>query len=306
MRSSVDGTASRRSPRAATSRTPRRRSCYLAMNHERRLFGARRRRIHGRQRSAEEGREHRDRPVGHAHPARCVRRRHERPVHAADACAGSGTSRSTRGGPNVARRGLSPVASTRGGNGVFYCSNRAPSPATCQIVQANLRDIGLNMDIKLFPRAAVRADRRQWRAVRHDPRGLAHGLLRSVRLHLPGRRDDDPACQQRELLVLQLGCLQPQDRARRRPSSAGALPGVREPRHDLVRNGAPLATYSSPNDRHCVSSRVGCYHYHPVFTWDSALSAHQVDRVCTEQGAGFGRRPFISSMRRVRSTSGKL
>jgi hypothetical protein len=38
--------------------------------------------------------------------------------------------------------------------------------------------------------------------------------------------------------------------------------------HDLARNGAPLATYSSPNDRHYVSSRVGCYHYHPVFTWD--------------------------------------
>jgi ABC-type oligopeptide transport system substrate-binding subunit len=42
---------------------------------------------------------------------------------------------------------------TRGGDGVFYCSNRAPAPQTCQIVQANLRNIGLNMDIKQFPRA---------------------------------------------------------------------------------------------------------------------------------------------------------
>jgi ABC-type oligopeptide transport system substrate-binding subunit len=37
--------------------------------------------------------------------------------------------------------------------------------------------------------------------------------------------------------------------------------------HDLVRNAAPLATYASPNDRHYVSSRVGGYYYHPVFTW---------------------------------------
>ena len=38
-------------------------------------------------------------------------------------------------------------------DGVLYCSNRAPAPSTCQIVQSNLREIGLELEIKLFPRA---------------------------------------------------------------------------------------------------------------------------------------------------------
>jgi hypothetical protein len=39
---------------------------------------------------------------------------------------------------------------------------------------------------------------------------------------------------------------------------------------DIARNAAPLATFGSRNDRHYVSARTGCYHYHPVFTWDYA------------------------------------
>ena len=70
--------------------------------------------------------------------------------------------------------------------------------------------------------------------------------------------------------ILQLGGLQPEDqpgedaRRRQRYQAFSNLD------HDLVRNGAPLATYASPNDRHYVSARTGCYHYHPVFTWDYA------------------------------------
>ncbi len=35
----------------------------------------------------------------------------------------------------------------RGGDGVMYCPNRSPAPQVCQIVQANLRQAGLNMGI---------------------------------------------------------------------------------------------------------------------------------------------------------------
>jgi ABC-type oligopeptide transport system substrate-binding subunit len=37
---------------------------------------------------------------------------------------------------------------------------------------------------------------------------------------------------------------------------------------DIARNAAPLASFATRNDRHYVSSRVGGYVYHPVFTWD--------------------------------------
>ena len=55
--------------------------------------------------------------------------------------------------PNLSQARTLATGQTRGGSGVFYCSNRAPAPQQCQIAQANLRNIGLNMDIKQFPRA---------------------------------------------------------------------------------------------------------------------------------------------------------
>jgi peptide/nickel transport system substrate-binding protein len=57
--------------------------------------------------------------------------------------------------PDLARArelaGCAPDCPSR--QGIMYCSNRAPAPQTCQIVQSNLRQIGLDMEIKLFPRA---------------------------------------------------------------------------------------------------------------------------------------------------------
>jgi ABC-type oligopeptide transport system substrate-binding subunit len=154
---------------------------------------------------------------------------------------------------------------------VFYCSNRAPAPQTCQIVQANLRNIGLNMDIKLFPRAT----QFELTGRRGEPFDLT----------LEGWHADymDPY----DFIFLVDGTtIRPANNVNfsyfnsaafnRKITRAKTLVGV--PRYrafsnldqDLVRNGAPLATYSSPNDRHYVSARTGCYHYHPVFTWDYA------------------------------------
>jgi hypothetical protein len=38
--------------------------------------------------------------------------------------------------------------------------------------------------------------------------------------------------------------------------------------HDIMRNAAPIAVFGVSNDRHYVSARTGCYHYHPVYTYD--------------------------------------
>ncbi|HET8650987.1 MAG TPA: ABC transporter substrate-binding protein, partial [Gaiellaceae bacterium] len=160
---------------------------------------------------------------------------------------------------------------TRGGDGVFYCANRAPAPARCQVVQANLRNIGLNMDIKLFPRAT------QFE--------LAGRKGEPFDMTLEGWHMDyfDPY----DFIFLVDGTtIRPANNVNfsyfnsasfnRKITRAKTLVGVERYRafsaldHDLVRNGAPLATYASPNDRHYVSARVGCYHYHPVFTWDYA------------------------------------
>ena len=173
--------------------------------------------------------------------------------------------------PNLSQARSLAQGQTRGGNGVFYCSNRAPAPQQCQIVQANLRNIGLNMDIKLFPRA-VQFEKAGNKGEPFD-------------LTLEGWHMDyfDPY----DFIFLVDGTtIRPTNNVNfsyfnssawnRKIARAKTLVGV--PRYrafsqldaDLAKNAAPLATYGTPNDRYYVSSRVGCYHYHPVFTWDYA------------------------------------
>ena len=173
--------------------------------------------------------------------------------------------------PNLSQARSLASGQTRGGDGVFYCANRAPAPARCQVVQANLRNIGLNMDIRLFPRAT------QFE--------LAGRKGEPFDLTLEGWHMDyfDPY----DFIFLVDGTtIRPANNVNfsyfnsaafnRKITRAKTLVGVQRYQafsnldHDLVRNGAPLATYASPNDRHYVSARVGCYHYHPVFTWDYA------------------------------------
>jgi peptide/nickel transport system substrate-binding protein len=173
--------------------------------------------------------------------------------------------------PNLSQARTLATGQTRGGDGVFYCSNRAPAPQQCQIVQANLRNIGLNMDIKLFPRA-VQFEKTGNKGEPFD-------------LTLEGWHMDyfDPY----DFIFLVDGTtIRPSNNVNfsyfnsaafnKKIARAKTLVGV--PRYrafsaldvDLVKNGAPLATYGTPNDRAYVSSRTGCYNYHPVFTWDYA------------------------------------
>ena len=173
--------------------------------------------------------------------------------------------------PNLSQARSLASGQTRGGDGVFYCSNRAPSPARCQVVQANLRNIGLNMDIKLFPRAT----QFELGGRKGEPFDMT----------LEGWHMDyfDPY----DFIFLVDGTtIRPANNVNfsyfnsaafnRKITRAKSLVGVQRYQafssldHDLVRNAAPLATYASPNDRHYVSARTGCYHYHPVFTYDYA------------------------------------
>jgi ABC-type oligopeptide transport system substrate-binding subunit len=173
--------------------------------------------------------------------------------------------------PNLSQARSLAQGQTRGGDGVFYCSNRAPSPQRCQIVQANLRNIGLNMDIRLFPRATQfeLAGRRGepfdmtlegWHMDYFDPYDfifLVDGTTIRPANNVNFSYFNAPAFN-------------------RKITRAKTLVGVERYRafsnldHDLARNASPLATYASPNDRHYISSRTGCYHYHPVFTYDYA------------------------------------
>jgi peptide/nickel transport system substrate-binding protein len=154
-------------------------------------------------------------------------------------------------------------------NGVLYCSNRSPAPQQCQIIQANLRNIGLEMQIMLFPRAEQfeRTGRRGepfdmtlegWHADYQDPFDFLF-LLDGSRLGPMGSTGNvnfayfnDPGYNSRIQAASQL-------HGDARATAFGVLDV------DIAQNAAPWAPFGVPNDRFFFSERIGCQTYVPAF-----------------------------------------
>jgi ABC-type transport system substrate-binding protein len=154
-------------------------------------------------------------------------------------------------------------------NGVLYCSNRAPAPQQCQIIQANLRNIGLDMQIMLFARAEQfdRTGRRGepfdmtlegWHEEYHDPFNFLF-LLDGGRLgpvdstgNMNFAYFNDPVYNGRIQAANRL-------HGEARANAFGELDV------DIAQNAAPWAPYGVPNDRHFFSARIGCQTYVPAF-----------------------------------------
>ena len=112
---------------------------------------------------------------------------------------------------------------TRNGKAIFYAFNASRGRGSARVVQFNLRQIGIDVDIKLFDRV-VQHDKVGTRGEAFDiSLRLGGGLLsRPVRLrqHPPGRHEH-PDDQQRQRVVLQRPVVQPAD--------GGGSPDVRRP-----------------------------------------------------------------------------
>jgi ABC-type oligopeptide transport system substrate-binding subunit len=171
--------------------------------------------------------------------------------------------------PNVARARSLAQGNTRGGKGVFYCANSGAAPPTCQIVQDNLKAIGLDMEIKLFPRAVqfTKTGTRGepfdltlegWHMDYFDPYDFIF-LLDGTTIRAANNVDfsyfNSPAYN-------------------RKIAAAASLVGQARYRAfgnldvDLAKNAAPLASYITDNTRILVSKSTGCVTYHPVFELD--------------------------------------
>ena len=136
---------------------------------------------------------------------------------------------------------------------------------TCQIVQDNLKEIGLDMEIKPFPRAVQFAKT----GTRGEPFDLT----------LEGWHMDyfDPYD---FIFLLDGTTIRPANNVNfsyfnspaynRKIAAAASLVGQARYRAfgnldiDLARNAAPLASYITDNTRHLVSRSTGCFYYHPV------------------------------------------
>jgi ABC-type transport system substrate-binding protein len=170
--------------------------------------------------------------------------------------------------PDIARARTLAEDNLRGGRARLYCSNRAPAPQVCQLVQAQLRQIDLAVEVRLFPRAPYESP-----SVRGFP----------VDIFEMRRRVDyfDPY----DFIFLIDGTtIRPANntnlsyfshpRYDARIKRARGLTGAERYQafhaidRDLMRKVAPVAVYGTLNDRHYVSARTGCYHHHPVYGFD--------------------------------------
>ena len=168
-------------------------------------------------------------------------------------------------GPDVAR--AKELMGGKTGTAVLYTCNEAPCPERAQLIQSNLKAIGINVTIRTFPRSVqftkegVKGEPfdiadEGWIADYADPSNFINKLLDGRTIQAANNVNfsyfNDPVFN-RKMDEAQLKVGEDRDAA------YAALD------EDLARNAAPLVAWSVPNNIDFVSSRVGCYQWHPVY-----------------------------------------
>jgi len=158
------------------------------------------------------------------------------------------------------------------GTAVLYTCNQAPCPETAQIIQANLKAIGIDVVIKQFERAVqfqkqgIRGEPFDiafdgWQADYADPYDFVNVLLDGSRLQAANNVNfsyfDDP------------GYIEKMHAAARLSGDA-RLQAYGDLDVELARDAAPLAAWVNDNDRDFFSSRIGCQVYQPIYAMDLA------------------------------------
>jgi peptide/nickel transport system substrate-binding protein len=173
--------------------------------------------------------------------------------------------------PNLARARSLAQGNTRGGKNVFYTCNTGPCIPIAQIVQDNLKAIGIDSEIKPFPRAV--------QFTKTGTRGEPFDMS------LEGWHMDyfDPYD---FIFLLDGTTIRPANNVNfsyfnspaynRKIASASALVGQARYRAfgnldiDLAKNAAPLASFITDNTRLLFSKSSGCFFYQPVYEIDLA------------------------------------
>jgi YVTN family beta-propeller protein len=173
-------------------------------------------------------------------------------------------------GPDVAtaRR----LAAGRGGKAVMYACNHAPCPQQAQIVRANLKAIGIDVEVKPFPDAVLydKTSKREepfditlggWVVDYADPFDVLDYLFDGDRITAADNNNnsylDDPEYNQKLAAAARLVRA---DRYR----TYGALDV------DIAQNAAPLVPFATYTGRGFFSARIGCQIYQPVYGFDLA------------------------------------
>jgi ABC-type transport system substrate-binding protein len=171
--------------------------------------------------------------------------------------------------PELARAQALARTSLRSGAAILYACQGNPCAQLAQIAQQNLRQIGLNVDVKLFCRLCGPWEHRR----RGEPFDLMFEAWRMDYF--------DPY---NFIFLLEGQTIRPANnwnlsyfdstRYNRKIAAAASLAGQARYRAfgaldvDLAKNAAPLATYMTDNSRRYFSARVRNFFEHPVYGLD--------------------------------------
>jgi ABC-type transport system substrate-binding protein len=167
-------------------------------------------------------------------------------------------------GPNYAKARQLAQGNLRSGKAVFYAFNRSQGPAVAQSVQFNLKQIGLDVEIKLFDRvvqntkAATRGEpfditHEGWHADYPDPSNFINVLLDGRRLQAENNVNSSYFSGDGV-----------QNYAKKLDVAFAATGSTRLNLYaaldrDIMANGAPTATYISGTTRRFFGPDVGCF-----------------------------------------------
>ena len=176
--------------------------------------------------------------------------------------------------PNLSAAKKLAAGHLRDGKIVVYTSNRGAAPLQGQIIQFNLKQIGLDVEVKQFSRAVqitkegTRGEpfdigNDGWFADYADPFDFINVLLSGDTLQDSNNNNlsyfNDPVYNKKMLAASRLS-----GDAR---SKAYADLDV-----EMMKNAAPMAPRSNPNQRIFVSKRFGCFTFNPAYTVDLAAA----------------------------------
>jgi peptide/nickel transport system substrate-binding protein len=158
------------------------------------------------------------------------------------------------------------------GTATMYTCNQSPCPEQAQIVQANLSQIGINVEVKQLERAVQFGKEgtkgepfdiafEGWQADYADPFDFINVLLYGKSIQKANNVNfsyfQDPAYDRKMEQAAGLA-------GAKRYAAYGQLDV------DLAKNASPLAAWDNDNERDFFSARMGCQLFQPVYGMDIA------------------------------------
>jgi ABC-type oligopeptide transport system substrate-binding subunit len=177
-------------------------------------------------------------------------------------------------GPNLAQAKKLATGNTRDGKAILYTANAGAYPLRAQIIQYNLKQIGIDVSVQQFARGVqiTKTGNRDepydlndtgWQADYADPFDFINVLLDGSHIQAANNVNNayfnDPAYTKKMNQAQMLT-------GKGRDAAYGNLD------IDISKNAAPWASFANQNARMFVSKRVGCFTYSPVYTVDLAAA----------------------------------